>query len=96
MTEHEGIEDVADIFEGQRPLRTVKRIQFSPAADVQAVGAGNNQQAHYQTKRELPCGYLERLREGCAGKEEQRRTDERSCNDHWMQTGKTAFEKAPG
>ena len=96
MTKNEGIEDIADILEGQRPVGTVERVGLTPAADIQPRSAGNHQQAHHQAQGKLPALHLQGFRESRSGEEKKRGPDQRSDDHHRMQARQTALEKAPG
>ena len=96
MPENEGIQDIADILERQRPLRAVERVQFAPAPDVQPFPAGNHEQAHQQAQGKLPAFHLQSLRKSSSGEKEHRRSHERTGNHHRMQSRETAFEEPPG
>ena len=95
MAQHEGVKDIADILEGQRPVGTVERVHFLPAADVKPGTARNHQQTHDKAKCELPPRNLKSLREIASGKEEQGRAHQRTGDHHRMQTRETALEESP-
>ena len=94
--QHERIEDVADIFEEQRPGRAVEGVHLVPAADVELRAAGNQEEPHHQTERELPPFHFQRLGEGRSREEEQRCADHGTGDEHRVQARQTPLEVAPG
>ena len=94
FADEKGVQYVGYVFIEKRPGWAVVRIHFPPASEVHRRAYGDEEYGQEEAHYHLPGRRLIGHPEAVGAKEEQQYANEGSHQGHWMQTRKTALEKA--
>ena len=84
--QHEGVEDVGDVLEEERPRRAVERIGLLPATDVVPDAHGEHQAAHHRDDKQVgQRGPLHERADHTGARVEEEGANQRAEHDHRLQ-----------
>ena len=93
--DEEGIKDVADVFEEQRPAGAVQRVHLPHAPDFGPGGRRNQQSVHQRGEEQRPDRHRRYVPDGASLEIEHHGADQGSDDDHRVQADETPFEELP-
>ena len=91
----EGIKDVADVFEEQRPAGAVQRVHLPHAPDFGPGGRRYQQSVHQRGEEQRPDRHRRYVPDGASLEIEHHGADQSSDDDHRVQADETPFEELP-
>ena len=96
MSEYQSVKDVCNIFECQRPLRSVQGIHLTPPTNIKSRSARNHEKSQYECHEDFPSSCITFDSELLAlSKIIQQEPHNRAHNKHRVQSDKSSLEESP-